>query len=55
MERITLWGLNEEVLVDMEQEPIFDEETEYNLYETEDGRLVAMDEAIGEWVQVGTV
>lgn len=36
----------------MSQKPIFDEETGYYLFKTEDGRWIAQDDAIGEWVQI---
>lgn len=38
--------------VDTAQETFVDEETGYEIYVTEDGRWIAEDEAIGEWVQI---
>lgn len=52
LEKVMLNGLNEEVLVDMEQETFADENTGYEIYVTEDGRWIAEDDAIGEWVQI---
>ena len=52
MENVTLHGLDEEVTVYMEQKTFTDEETGYEIYVTEDGRWIAEDDAIGEWVQI---
>lgn len=52
MEKVTLHGLDEEVTVYMEQKTFTDEETGYEIYVTEDGRWIAEDDAIGEWVQI---
>ena len=51
-EKVTLYGLDEEVMVNMEQDTFVDEETGYEIYVTEDGRWIAEDDAIGEWVQI---
>ena len=39
-------------MVNMEQDTFVDEETGYEIYVTEDGRWIAEDDAIGEWVQI---
>ena len=52
IETVYLFWTHESVKVYMKQKPIFDEETGYYLFKTEDGRWIAQDEAIGEWVQI---
>ena len=52
LEKVILYGLDEEVMVNMEQDTFVDEETGYEIYVTEDGRWIAEDDAIGEWVQI---
>lgn len=52
IETVYLFWNNEPVKVYMSQKPVFDEETGYYLYKTEDGRWIAEDDAIGEWVQI---
>ena len=52
IETVYLFWSNELVKVYMRQKPIFDEETGYYLFKTEDGRWIAEDDAIGEWVQI---
>ena len=45
------WG-NERVKVYMSQKPVYDTELHYNVLRTEDGRWIALDDAIGEWIQI---
>ena len=52
MEKVRLYGLDVDVMVNMEQKTFIDPETGYNIYIAEDGRWIAEDDAIGEWVQV---
>ena len=52
LEAVTLYGLDEKTTVYMEQETFIDPDTGYEIYIAEDGRWVAEDDAIGEWVQV---
>ena len=52
IETLYLFWSNELVKVYMCQKPIFDEETGYYLFKTEDGRWIAQDDPIGEWVQI---
>lgn len=52
IETVYLFWAHESVKVYMEQKPIFDEETGYNIYISEDGRWIAKDDAIGYWVQI---
>ena len=52
IETVYLFWNNEPVKVYMKQKPIFDEDTNYYLFKTEDGRWIAEDDAIGEWVQI---
>lgn len=52
IETVCLFWYNEPVKVYMAQKPVFDEETAYYLYKTEDGRWIAHDDAIDEWVQI---
>ena len=52
LETVTLYGLNEKTTVYMEQETFIDPNTGYEIYIAEDGRWIAEDDAIGEWVQV---
>ena len=52
IETVYLFWHNEPVKLYMAQKPIFDEETGYYLFKTEDGRWIAQDDAIGEWVQI---
>ena len=52
LETVTLYGLNEKTTVYMGQETFIDPNTGYEIYIAEDGRWVAEDDAIGEWVQV---
>lgn len=52
IETVYLFWNNESAKVYMSQKPVFDLETGYYLYKTEDGRWIAKDEAIGEWVQI---
>ena len=49
---VCLFWNNEPVKVYMAQKPVFDEETGYYIFKTGDGRLIAEDEAIGEWIQI---
>ena len=52
MEKVKLYGLDVDVMVNMEQETFIDSDTGYEIYIAEDGRWIAEDDAIGEWVQV---
>ena len=52
IETVCLFWDNEPVKVYMKQKPIFDEETGYHLFKTEDRRWIAQDDAIGEWIQI---
>ena len=52
IETVRLFWLNERVKVYIRQKPIFDKETGYDIYISEDGRWIAQDDAIGEWVQI---
>ena len=52
IETVYLFWNHESVKVYMKQKPIFDEDTNYYLFKTEDGRWIAYDGAIGEWVQI---
>lgn len=52
IETVYLFWNKEPVKVYISQKPVFDEETGYFLYKTEDGRWIAEDDAIGEWVQI---
>lgn len=52
IEKVMLAGLNEEVEIDTNQKTFIDEATGYEIYITEDGRWIAEDDAIGEWVQI---
>ena len=52
IETVYLFWNNESIKVYMSQKPVFDEETDYYLYKTEDGRWIAHDDAIDEWVQI---
>ena len=52
IEDVPLFWSNEIVKVYMNQKPIFDEETGYLMFKTEDGRWIAQDDAIGEWIQI---
>ena len=52
MEKVRLYGLDVDVMVNMEQETFIDPDTGYEIYITEDGRWIAEDDAIGEWVQI---
>lgn len=52
MEKVRLYGLDVDVMVNMEQKTFIDPDTRYEIYITEDGRWVAEDDATGGWVQV---
>lgn len=52
LETVSIYGMDEEVMVNMDQATFIDENTGYEIYITEDGRQIAEDEAVGEWVQV---
>ncbi|MCU7378104.1 hypothetical protein [Hominibacterium faecale] len=52
LEKIYVYGIDEEVMVDMGQETFIDEATGCEVYIAEDGRWIAEDDAIGEWVQI---
>ena len=52
LETVTLYGLNEKTTVYIEQKTFIDTDTGYEIYIAEDGRRIAEDDAIGEWVQV---
>lgn len=52
IETVYLFWNNEPVKVYMAQKPIFDTELVYYVLRTEDGRWIAKDDAIGEWVQI---
>ena len=52
IETVYLFWNHESVKVYMKQKPIFDEDTKYYLFKTEDGRWIAYDGTIGEWVQI---
>ena len=52
MEKVKLYGLDVNAMVNMEQETFIDPDTGYEIYIAENGRWVAEDDAIGEWVQV---
>ena len=52
MEKVRLYGLDVDVMVNIEQETFIDPETGYKIYIAEDGRWIAEDDAISEWVQV---
>ena len=52
MEKVRLYGLDVDVMVNMEQETFIDPDTGYEIYIAEDGRWIAEDDAISEWVQV---
>ena len=52
MEKVRLYGLDVDVMVNMEQETFIDPDTGYKIYITGDGRWVAEDDATGEWVQI---
>lgn len=51
-EIVTIYGLDEEVEVDMNQKTFIDQDTGYTIYVTENGRWIAEDDALGEWVQI---
>lgn len=52
MEKVRLYRLDVDVMVNMEQETFIDPDTGYEIYITEDGRWITEDDAIGGWVQV---
>ena len=52
IETVYLFWEHESVKVYMKQKPIFDFETGYYLFKTEDERWIAYDDTIGEWVQI---
>ena len=52
MEKVRLYGLNVDVVVNMEQKTFIDPNTGYEIYIAEGGRWIAEDDAIGEWVQI---
>lgn len=52
LETVTLYGLDEKTTVYTEQKTFTDQNTGYKIYIAEDGRWIAEDDAIGEWVQV---
>ena len=52
LETVTLYGLNEKTTVYMGQKTFIDTDTGYEIYIAEDGRWIAENDAIGEWVQV---
>lgn len=52
MEKVRLYRLDVDVMVNMEQKTFIDPDTGYEIYITEDGRWITEDDAIGEWVQV---
>ncbi len=52
MEKIKIYGMDEEVMVNLDQDTFIDEATGYEIYIAEDGRWIAEDDALGEWVQI---
>lgn len=52
IESVNLFWTNDVVRFYTKQDPIFDENTGLYLFKTEDGRWIAQDDAIGEWLQI---
>lgn len=52
LEHVWLHAMDEEVTVNMNQNTFIDDDTGYEIYGSEDGRWIAEDETINEWIQI---